>query len=128
MGHTLGYDIMWYRLALLPVQRNNVPLATVVNNPATFSVTNLHQGFNLNLHGAIGADVRLYWLRKVYEEIRLGGRVGYQLPFLLTDRKWALNDGSVADLPSFQPRLLYYQFGLTFFAKKRDRFRDTPFN
>ncbi len=128
VGPTIGYDVMWYRLALLPIQRDNVPLATVVNNTATFSVINLRQSFNINLHGAIGADIRLYWLRKVYDEIRLGGRVGYQLPILFGNRKWELNDGTVADLPGFRANLLYYQFGMTFFAKKRTQLRNTPFN
>ena len=118
VGPVLGYDIMWYRLSLLPVDRDNVLLANVAANPAAYNPVTFRQGLYVNLHGGVGADVRVYWFKKTYDELRFGARVGYQLPFL-RNRQWEFNDGSVADLPEFRANLLYYQAGLTLFPKKQ---------
>ncbi len=115
-----GYDAMWYRLSLLPVDRDNVLLANIARNPAVYNPIRFRHGSYLNLQGGIEANLRVYWFKKAYEEIRFGGRVGYQLPFLW-NKQWELNDGTVADLPSFRANMLYYQFGLTFFPKKQKK-------
>lgn len=122
VGPVLGYDVMWYRLSLLPVDRDNVLLANVAANPAAYNPVTFRQGLYLNLHGGVGADVRVYWFKKAYDELRFGARVGYQLPFL-RNQKWEFNDGSVADLPAFRANLLYYQAGLTLFPKKQSKRR-----
>lgn len=122
VGPMLGYDIMWYRLSLLPVDRDNLLLANIANNPAAYNPVTFRQGFYLNLHGAIAADYRVYWLKKYYDEFRFGTRVGYQLPFM-RNGPWAFNDGTVADLPGFQAKMLYYQFGISAFFKKPLRTR-----
>ncbi|WP_461052067.1 hypothetical protein [Spirosoma arcticum] len=118
VGPMLGYDIMWYRLSLLPVDRDNVLLANVAANPAIYNPVTFRQGLYVNLHGGVGADVRVYWFKKTYDELRFGARVGYQLPFL-RNQQWEFNDGNVADLPAFKANLLYYQAGLTLFLKKQ---------
>ena len=120
VGPVLGYDIMWYRLSLLPVDRDNLLLANIANNPAAYNPVTFRQGLYLNLHGAIAADYRVYWLKKYYNEFRFGGRAGYQLP-TLRNGPWAFNDGTVGDLPGFQAKMLYYQFGISVFFKKPSR-------
>ena len=122
VGPVLGYDVMWYRLSLLPVDRDNLLLANIANNPASYNPVTFRQGFYLNLHGAVAADYRVYWFQKYYNEFRFGARVGYQLPFL-RNGPWQFNDGTVGDLPGFQAKMLYYQFGITGFVKKPSRKR-----
>lgn len=122
VGPMLGYDIMWYRLSLLPVDRDNLLLANIANNPAAYNPVTFRQGLYVNLHGAVAADYRVYWLRKYYDEFRFGARVGYQLP-TLRNGLWSFNDGTVGDLPGFQAKMLYYQFGITVFIKKPSRTR-----
>ena len=127
VGPTLGYDLMWYRLSLLPVDRDNVLLANVAANPAAYNPVRFRQGFYVNLQGAINADIRVYWLKEVFDELRFGGRVGYQLPFLW-NKNWELNDGTVADLPAFRANMVYYQFGLTLFPKRQPKAKsNNPF-
>lgn len=122
VGPVVGYDVMLYRLSLLPVDRDNVLLANVAANPAAYNPVTFRQGFYLNLQGGIGGDIRVYWFKKTYDELRFGGRIGYQLPFL-RNQKWEFNDGNVSDLPAFKANMLYYQFGLTLFPKKLSRKR-----
>lgn len=122
VGPVLGYDFMWYRLSLLPVDRDNLLLASIANNPAAYNPVTFRQGFYLNLHGAIAADYRVYWFQKYYNEFRFGARVGYQLP-IMRNGPWQFNDGTVGNLPGFQAKMLYYQFGITGFVKKPSRKR-----
>ena len=106
-GLMAGYDIMWYQLALLPVERNNLLLATVVNNPAAYTPVTFRQGLQLNLHAAAAVDYRFYWLQKYYNEWRVGARLGYQLP-VGRSGPWRINDGTMGDLPGFRANMLYY--------------------
>jgi hypothetical protein len=115
-GPMVGYDIMWYQLSLLPVERNNLLLATVANNPAAYNPVTFRQGLQLNLHAAAAVDYRFYWFQKYYNEWRVGARVGYQLPVGRT-RSWRINDGNMGDLPGFRANMLYYQFSVSFFPK-----------
>jgi hypothetical protein len=115
-GPMLGYDFMWYRLALLPVDRNNLSLATVANNPAAYNPVTFRQGLQLNLHAAAAVDYRFYWLPKYYKEWRAGARVGYQLP-VGRSGPWRINDGTIGDLPGFRASMLYYQFSISVFPK-----------
>ena len=103
-GPTVGYDMVWYRLDLLPVAKTNVPVANVVQNPPAYATTTFEQNANQNLHLAFGSDVRIHW----YREVRFGMRVGYQLP-IATSKQWALNDGTVGDLPAYRANMLYVQ-------------------
>ncbi|MBC3785333.1 hypothetical protein [Spirosoma utsteinense] len=120
VGPMFGYDMMWYRLALLPVDRDNLLLATIANNPAAYNPVTFRQGLYLNLHAAAAGEYRLYWLKRYYDELRVGARVGYQLPSF-GQGQWRFNDGTIGDLPRFQPKMLYYQVGVSFFPKKRPR-------
>jgi hypothetical protein len=122
VGPMLGYDVMWYRLSLLPVDRDNLLLANVANNPAAYNPVTFRQGLYLNLHVAAAVDYRVYWFKRYYDEFRFGARVGYQLPFL-RDGPWRFNDGTIGDLPGFQAKTLYFQFGFTFFPKKPSAIR-----
>ncbi len=115
-GPMAGYDIMWYQLALLPVDRNNLLLATVVNNPVAYTPVTFRQGLQLNLHAAAAVDYRFYWLQKYYNEWRVGARMGYQLP-VGRGGPWRINDGNMGDLPGFRANMLYYQFSLSVFPK-----------
>lgn len=117
VGPMLGYDIMWYRLSLLPVERNNVQLASIASNPAAYNPVTFRQR-SLNVHTAVAVDYRVYWFQKYYNELRFGARVGYQLP-ILREGQWRFNDGTVGDLPGFQAKMLYYQFGVAMFPKKQ---------
>lgn len=118
VGPILGYDIMSYRLSLLPVDRDNLSFATIANNPAAYNQITFRQGLYLNLHAAAAVDYRLYWFKKYYDEFRVGARVGYQLPFL-REGQWQINDGTIGDLPGFQAKMLYCQFSVSFFPKKQ---------
>ncbi len=109
---------MWYRLAIKPQNSQNIPLGAVVANPAAYNTIRFRQGFYSELFAAVGADVRLYWFKKYYDEIRFGLRAGYQLPFLAS-RTWFYDDGQVPDLPAFRSNMLYIQYGFTFFPARR---------
>ena len=121
VGPMLGYDFVWYRLALLPVDRTNVLLANIANNPAAYNPVTFRQR-SLNLHAAGAVDYRMYWFQKYYNEFRFGAHVGYQLP-ILREGQWRFNDGTVSDLPGFQAKTLYYQFGISMFPKEPSRIR-----
>jgi hypothetical protein len=122
VGPMLGYDIMWYRLSLLPVDRDNLLLTNIANNPAAYNPITFRQGLYLNLHAAAAVDYRFHWFKKYYDEFRLGARVGYQLPFLREGR-WRFNDGTIGDLPGLQAKMLYWQFSVSFFPRKQAKTR-----
>ena len=110
VGPTLGYDLVWYRLDLLPVEQKNVAIGSVVNNPTGYVVNTLKQNVNQNLQIGLSGELRIHWQR----EIRLGTRLGYQLP-VGTSARWSLNDGYVGDLPAFRANMLYGQLSGTLF-------------
>jgi hypothetical protein len=53
VGPMLGYDFVWYRLALLPVDRTNVLLANIANNPAAYNPNIPSTIMNLHVAGAV---------------------------------------------------------------------------
>jgi hypothetical protein len=118
VGPSLGYQFMWYRLAVKPQNARTIPLNAVVANPATFNTVRFRQGFYWEGYAALSAEVRVYWFKKLYDEIRFGARVGYQLP-LVASRTWSYDDGRVPELPAFRSNMLFAQFGATFFAPAR---------
>lgn len=107
VGPTVGYDLMWYRLDLLPVNYQNVPINNVVQNQAAYTPTTLKDtGFNLHL--AVDAEVRF----RVIREYGIGTRFGYQLP-LSRSKQWQLNDGNISDLPTFRASMFFLQIHMT---------------
>ncbi len=123
IGPTLGYDFMWYRLRILPQNGANLAINNVVTNPAFYNTVSLRQGFYMNVQGAISADYRFYWLKKFYNEFRIGTRIGYQFP-LIRSEKWRYGDGTVGDLPGFKSNNLFVQIGVTLFPASRARRRN----
>lgn len=116
IGPGLGYDVMWYRLALQPPNPGNLPLGSIVANPAATGTIRFRQGFYVTLNGAVSADYRVYWFQRFYNEFRIGLRAGYQFP-LLRSRSWYYGDGTVSDLSGFNASTLYGHFGLTMVPK-----------
>lgn len=116
VGPLLGFDFMWYRLSLLPLDRDNLSLANIANNPAAYSTVTFRQGSYINMHVAVAADYRVYWLKKLYNEFRFGARLGYQLP-VLRNGPWRFNDGSLGDLTAFRATMPYLQLGITLLPK-----------
>lgn len=119
VGPTVGYDFMWYRLRILPQNSQNLSLTNIVANPAYYNTIKLRQGFYMNIQAALGAEYKTGWLKKLYDELRIGVRVGYQLPLIRND-KWRYTDGVVGDVPGFKANMLFSQIGFTFISKARN--------
>lgn len=118
VGPTLGYDFMWYRLRILAQNSQNLSLVNIVANPAYYNTVKLRQGFYMNIQAALGAEYKTGWFKKVYDECRIGVRVGYQLPLIRSD-KWRYTDGVVGDVPGFKSNMLFSQIGFTFINRVR---------
>lgn len=119
VGPTVGYDFMWYRLRILPQNSQNLSLTNIVANPAYYNTIKLRQGFYMNVHAALGAEYKTGWFKKLYDELRIGVRVGYQLPLIRSD-KWRYTDGVVGDVAGFKSNMLFSQIGFTFISKVRN--------
>ena len=119
VGPTVGYDFMWYRLRILPQNSQNLSITNIVANPAYYNTIKLRQGFYTNIQAAFGAEYKTGWFKKLYDDFRIGVRVGYQLPLIRND-KWRYTDGVVGDVPGFKSNMLFSQIGFTFINKSKN--------
>ncbi len=111
---------MWYRLRVLPDNPQIITLSNVLTNPPAYSTILFRQPISINLTAAISADYKTGWLKKWYDEFRLGVRIGYQLP-INGNNRWYYDDSPVNELTPFRSNMLFAQYSLTFIRRSQKR-------